>query len=94
MALFLKYMLRGAAAVAVIVWLGMAVLGAEGWRGEPRAPASNYDQVAPVGRITEDDLRWDCHTMGNQICGPGCHMDDAEMICSPGMVFDLGWLAS
>lgn len=22
-------------------------------------------------RITEDDPRWDCHTMGNKICGPG-----------------------
>lgn len=21
-------------------------------------------------RITEDDPRWDCHTMGNKICGP------------------------
>ncbi len=22
-------------------------------------------------RITEDDPRWDCRTMGNKICGPG-----------------------
>lgn len=21
-------------------------------------------------RITEDDPRWNCHTMGNRICGP------------------------
>jgi len=21
-------------------------------------------------RITEDDPRWDCHTMGNHVCGP------------------------
>lgn len=24
-------------------------------------------------RITEDDPRWDCRTMGNKICGPDSH---------------------
>lgn len=28
---------------------------------------------APEVRITEDDPRWDCHTMGNRICGAPPH---------------------
>lgn len=26
--------------------------------------------TAPQQRITEDDPRWDCRTMGNKVCGP------------------------
>lgn len=28
------------------------------------------DHVGEAGRIQEDDPRWDCHTMGNLVCGP------------------------
>ena len=30
------------------------------------------DGVTPVTQVLqEDDPGWDCHTMGNRICGPG-----------------------
>ena len=29
-----------------------------------------YARSRPQQRITEDDPRWDCRTMGNKICGP------------------------
>jgi hypothetical protein len=29
------------------------------------------DGIADSQRIEEDDPRWDCHTMGNRICGDG-----------------------
>lgn len=38
--------------------------------------------------ITEDDPRWDCTTMGNQVCGPG--NDDGAR---PGFYLDGQWVA-
>lgn len=37
-------------------------------------PATPHPVSHPVTRsatITEDDPRWDCHTMGNRVCGTG-----------------------
>jgi len=31
--------------------------------------------VSAQERITEDDPRWDCKTMGNKICGPGYELE-------------------
>ena len=36
-----------------------------------RQPFTPLRPVTPTTVITEDDPRWDCRTMGNQICGPG-----------------------
>lgn len=30
-----------------------------------------YTHVRVIHKIQEDDPGWDCHTMGNRICGPG-----------------------
>lgn len=35
------------------------------WFGQKKVE-NNYH---PTSRIEEDDPRWDCHTMGNRICG-------------------------
>jgi len=32
-------------------------------------------------RITEDDPRWDCRTMGNKICGPGAKIPKTPIYC-------------
>lgn len=34
------------------------------------APAISPSGARPV-RCTEDMACWDCHTMGNRVCGPG-----------------------
>lgn len=33
--------------------------------------ATMIDPLPVDGTIMEDDPRWQCHTMGNLICGPG-----------------------
>jgi hypothetical protein len=36
----------------------------------PAQIAGVKDYVSRTQTIHEDDPRWDCHTMGNRICGP------------------------
>lgn len=56
----------------LISWAIVAAVafGAGARFAEP-APAS--PRVAPATTIPlqEDDPGWDCHTMGNRVCGPG-----------------------
>ena len=39
------------------------------WNGHDPKPVA-ATKVTKVTKITEDDPRWNCHTMGNRICGP------------------------
>jgi hypothetical protein len=47
-------------ALAIVGWLALAM---------PPANAHPTSSSTPT-RITEDDPRWDCRTMGNRLCGP------------------------
>jgi hypothetical protein len=65
---------------AIAFIAGKAALGASlalGFASSPAAPAhvAHADYPEPptptwIEGIEEDDPRWDCWTMGNQICGP------------------------
>lgn len=45
-------------------------------------PSSSFTSVPP--RITEDDPRWDCATMGNKVCGPAGAPAHADMAALSG----------
>ncbi len=53
--------------VTGVVVAGTAV--GSGHSGTPGIVARHTPAPSAV-RITEDDPRWDCRTMGNRICGP------------------------
>jgi hypothetical protein len=48
------------ALLALVVWAGWTTRNVDSETGRP---------VHPV--CQEDAACWDCHTMGNRICGPG-----------------------
>lgn len=52
-------------AIAVVA-LATASLGYLAWSGSPA-----HAVTGPGSRITEDDPRWNCTTMGNRVCGRG-----------------------
>jgi hypothetical protein len=66
------------AITAAVIWAGFSIIGAAGAPSTPPTPAV----------VQEDDPGWDCHTMGNRICGtlqeddPGwdCNVD-GDRIC-------------
>jgi hypothetical protein len=41
-----------------------------GWVVGQMTPTVDHTDQRPTTTITEDDPRWDCTTMGNQVCGP------------------------
>lgn len=53
-----------------LVLTGVLALGSMACARATAQPAPSASPT-PQERITEDDPRWDCRTMGNKICGPG-----------------------
>lgn len=49
----------------------------------PTGTGGNHPEPGPGDRITEDDPRWDCATMGNRICGPGRPSDIGPTLTGP-----------
>jgi hypothetical protein len=46
--------------------------------------APHHRPAPRMARITEDDPRWDCDTMGNRVCGPRWNCRTmGDRICSP-----------
>ena len=65
---------RGRVALTLAALAAALTLAVATHTQDPAAPG--YGQTAEKTqpsqeRIFEDDPRWDCHTMGNRICGPG-----------------------
>lgn len=48
-------------------------LAAVSWFGLVAASLDTPADARPVKSCQEDDPCWNCHTMGNQICGPHNH---------------------
>ena len=58
--------------VLVVALVMLAAADATPAKGEPTTTTSTVvlgDAVQVTSTITEDDPRWDCHTMGNRVCG-------------------------
>lgn len=53
-------------ALAILVIIATMIGMGEGSRTEDPTTKAG----ATIERITEDDPRWDCETMGNGVCGP------------------------
>lgn len=53
---------RTAALIAAILTIAAVLLGT--------TATASAAPTAPATQVQEDDANWDCHTMGNRICGP------------------------
>ena len=61
------------AIVAVVAWYAVAALSSSS-NEAPKPSTTTNTQV-----IEEDEPGWNCHTMGNKVCGPnGPYADEAE----------------
>lgn len=59
-----------------------------------RAHAATTVLTAPSPRITEDDPRWNCATMGNRVCGSGpIRIAAARLATRPSLVKPGAWVA-
>ena len=54
--------------IALFLFLLIAVIGPVALRYQ--AAQSQTGTALSSQKITEDDPRWDCRTMGNKVCGP------------------------
>lgn len=69
-------MIRAAFVLSVVALLVSSAL-------RPTPPATTVTLVPQVRlphRISEDDPRWDCRTMGNRICGPNAKLPDGSSV--------------